>query len=271
MPQARRFEKHFVTILLLFEACALIAREISRRYLLQQGFLDITAKDLSYLAVPLSLAVLCYPLLKPHREYLRSLFTVEGLDTRLMLRAIVAGIFLYIAFSYLHVLVFALKLGLGASIIDTESARLWGNCNPATSLALGILAGSILTPVVEEIINRGFLLPAFLHRGTATAILISALLFAVCHKTTGLATAFLFGLYAGIQFLRTRQLWLSTITHGSYNFLYNVQNHCDLPVRAPGSYMATSTELIILSLAIIAGTSWCCWRLLPPKWSSQPR
>ena len=91
------------------------------------------------------------------------------------------------------------------------------DCPEPAVLILTIVVTVILTPIVEETINRGFVLQALLHRGRWQAILVSALLFAIFHRPHSIVLATIVGIYLAVQFLNTRTLWACTITHGTYN------------------------------------------------------
>ena len=78
-----------------------------------------------------------------------------------------------------------------------------------------LLYVSILTPIVEEVVFRGFVLDVASERyGDWFAIFISALLFAVVHvETVSVINAFIGGLIYGYVRIRTGSLWPSIILH----------------------------------------------------------
>lgn len=253
-----------VTAIVLFQVCALFARSYYQVQLLADGVPKLTAKDVSYLLVPVILLVLCYPVLRDHRQFLRSLFNLDDLSIGLMIRGVLTGTLIFVAFSYSYLAIHALQQ-LGQPIFLHEEQSWFRHCNPETSLVFGLGIGALITPLVEEVLNRGLILPGLLRFGTFKAVVIGAILFAMLHRPEGLVTAFVFGLYAGVQFLRAGHLWLSTVTHGSYNFIVVANAHCDVALRAPTNLLTTSTELFLVALAVVALASIGVYKLLPDK------
>ena len=254
-----------VTAIVLFQVCALFARSYYQLQLLADGVPKLTAKDVSYLLVPLILLVLSYPILRDHRRYLRSLFNLHDFSIRTVIRGVLTGTLIYFAFSYSYLAIHALQQQLGQPIFLHEEQSWLRHCNPATSLAFGLGIGALLTPLIEEVFHRGLILPGLLRFGTVKAVIIGAVLFAIFHRPEGLVTAFVFGLYAGVQFLRAGHLLLPTVTHGSYNFIVIANAHCDIAFRAPANLVTTSTELFLLALAVVVLASIGAYKLLPDK------
>ena len=68
-----------------------------------------------------------------------------------------------------------------------------------------IIAGMIIAPFIEELLFRGLILRAFLNRYSITkSVLFSALLFGVYHNIYSFIPAFLFGIFSGWLFIKTR-------------------------------------------------------------------
>ena len=83
-------------------------------------------------------------------------------------------------------------------------------------LVLDIVAITVVAPVVEEILFRGFLLHRFAARwGTTTGIVVSSALFAVLHVE--LIGHFLFGVAMSALYIRSRSLWLPILAHAVNN------------------------------------------------------
>ena len=92
-----------------------------------------------------------------------------------------------------------------------------------------LLYVSILTPIVEEVVFRGFVLDVASERyGDWFAIFISALLFALVHlEAISVINAFIGGLIYGYVRIRTGSLWPSIILHFLWNtHLYLIMIMC---------------------------------------------
>ncbi|MCC5899894.1 MAG: CPBP family intramembrane metalloprotease [Phormidium sp. BM_Day4_Bin.17] len=123
----------------------------------------------------------------------------------------------------------AVPLVLGISLLNQE---LWdgkGGSNPILEIALEgqdwvaitcfFLTASVLAPVFEELIFRGFLLPSLTrYLPVWGAILVSSLIFAVAHLSVSevlpLATL---GIVLGITYTRSRNLLAAMLMHGLWN------------------------------------------------------
>jgi membrane protease YdiL (CAAX protease family) len=172
---------------------------------------------------------------------------------------------LYVAYTYCYLLLYAIEQSPGVSISLIEDRTLFQFCDPAASLAMGLIVGALLTPLVEEVTNRGLIFPGMLKYGVFKAIIFSSVVFALCHKPSSIITAFGFGLYANIVFLRTGQLWFSFITHATYNSLVISNEYCDFAIRAPMMMVTTREWLIISALTITGLAAFGMYKLLPDK------
>jgi membrane protease YdiL (CAAX protease family) len=86
-----------------------------------------------------------------------------------------------------------------------------------------LLALAISVGLAEELVSRGYLIPRLerLLRRTWAAVLISAVVFAMCHWSRGIFSvwnAFLVGLVYGVAFAWSRRLWPVVIAHSVYDF-----------------------------------------------------
>lgn len=79
----------------------------------------------------------------------------------------------------------------------------------------------VISPVIEEIIMRGFVLGGLKNRyGVITAWLVSALLFAVLHfNMVQTLSAFVCGLILGLLYIKTGSIPCCVIAHAGYNFI----------------------------------------------------
>ena len=92
-----------------------------------------------------------------------------------------------------------------------------------------LLYVSILTPVVEEVVFRGFVLDVASEKYSDWfAIFISALLFAIVHiEAVSVINAFIGGIIYGYVRIRTGSLWPSIILHFLWNtHLYLIMIMC---------------------------------------------
>jgi membrane protease YdiL (CAAX protease family) len=123
----------------------------------------------------------------------------------------------------------AVPLVLGISIINQGIWDGKGGSNPILEIALEgqdwvaitcfFLTASVLAPVFEELMFRGFLLPSLTrYLPVWGAILLSSLIFAVAHLSVSevlpLATL---GIILGITYTRSRNLLAAMLMHGLWN------------------------------------------------------
>ncbi|MBD5533555.1 MAG: CPBP family intramembrane metalloprotease [Lachnospiraceae bacterium] len=89
------------------------------------------------------------------------------------------------------------------------------------SSAVSFIQVCLLAPMIEEILMRGFLLNGFIPRyGTAAALLLSSMLFAILHfNMVQSLSAFLCGIVLGLLYLTTDSVLCCIIAHSIYNIL----------------------------------------------------
>ena len=104
-----------------------------------------------------------------------------------------------------------------------------GGSNPLLELVLGsrdplalallLLTAVVLAPLFEEVIFRGTLLPVLAGRvGSGTAVLLSALVFALAHLSIGeLAPLTVLGIGLGLLRLRGGRLVSCVLMHALWN------------------------------------------------------
>ncbi|WP_017661438.1 CPBP family intramembrane glutamic endopeptidase [Baaleninema simplex] len=123
----------------------------------------------------------------------------------------------------------AVPLVLGVSLVNQEIWDGKGGSNPILEIALKsgdwiaitcfFITASILAPVFEEFIFRGFLLPSLTkYVPVWGAIVISSLVFALAHLSVSevlpLATL---GIVLGVIYARSRNLLAAMLMHGLWN------------------------------------------------------
>lgn len=206
-----------VLAIVLFQITALIVRAMLERSLIGDGFTEAVAKDISFLIVPPLLIVLMYPYLQRCKESLQTLFRRSGLTWRVVILAVVLGI------------VFRIFRWAAATILiwtgvqeNEDPGALIGPlvgfaCPPLPILLLSLLVMSLATPIVEEVVHRGFIFHALLRRGSVFAVLASSALFAALHHPDNYFITFLVGIYLAVQVWNFRTLYAPIITHATYN------------------------------------------------------
>ena len=248
-----------IVAIMLFQVAALFARSFWQIELLESGIDATFAKHLSYLIVPAILLVLMWPILWSNRGFLRWLFRSPKSWPKLIIASV--G------------LAFALRLGWWTTLfaassfgwLDTTEAgsgidlSFYVACPPQSVFLLSIFVMSILTPLDEEIINRGLILGSLSQKDPRTAVVLSAILFAILHEPSAIPNAFIFGLFAAIQIFKYKTLWAPIITHSTYNFLTVIDWECLHASWTPEEpttdtifigVIATAAGLACLSLAI---------------------
>ena len=206
-----------VAAIMLFQVAALFARSRLELSFVEDGVQEALAKDLSYLVVPPVLLVLMFPYLKRCKTHLLALFRTSALTWRLVSLSLLLGVTLRVV--YWSILTVLIRIGLVAN--DDPNAvvgpLIGFECPSSSILLLSLGVTAALIPVIEEAINRGFILHALLPRGLATSIGISAAFFALMHPPATYLTAFLIGVLLAVQTLNSGTLWPAVIAHGSYN------------------------------------------------------
>ena len=258
---------------LLYGLLALLCHAYLRSRLQQAGAPPDHAYNLGFLVVPLIALAPLPAILRGQTEVLTQLLDPRRLHLRLALGAAALGILLRIVFWARAVVQGALGIGPGSTSTESIGPTFVFDCPPIHIFGLAVLVMAVLVPVTEEIIHRGVLQSGFVRRGPIVAIGLSALLFAVSHKTSSYAYVFLVGIVLGIQFWRAQTLWATIITHGTYNVLVQLDWIClnshwqpaseDLPLLQAG----TAALLVGLSACVgIAGLLYRC----PPGRARRP-
>ena len=150
------------------------------------------------------------------------------------------------------------RIALGITVNDdaeaiAEPAFAWV-CPPLSALALGLFVMAIVVPLMEETVHRGLLLSAFIRRGPMTAILVSALIFTVLHPPTSYGFVFFMGLVLGAQFWLTGSLWVTVVTHATYNGLIQFDWRCLQGQWNPPPESLPLAMPAVMALAAVAGS-----------------
>ena len=249
-----------ILAILLFQICALFARAALELFLVSNGSDRSVANDLSYLVVPPILIALLYPYLRQHKNALASLFQPCQLTFRLCCLSILLGFLMRV--TYWATLTVLMWMGL---IKNDDPGAVVGpvlgfDCPPLLVLCLSFIVMAFLVPLVEEVINRGFLLHALLPRGTVVSVGLSACLFAVVHRPDSYIVALAVGLFLGVQVLNSRTLWAPLLTHAAYNASATFDWDCfriiwNPPEADPGLVAVTR----VAAPTAILGALICCF------------
>lgn len=249
-----------IFVIMLFQFAALFSRQFLNRGLVGSGFDTTTAKHLSYLVVPVILLVLMWPILVQNKVSLRRLFRRPKSWPEMILAAIALGFVLRVArWSCLFALTSFGFLDTAEPGRGTDFSYYFV-CPPINLLVLSVFVMSILTPLTEEIVNRGLILGSMSLRDPRVAVIISALLFAVLHRPSGIPSAFVFGLFAGAQLLRYRTLWAPLIAHSTYNMLGTFDWGCLhvswIPEESAETPVFFGTGMVFVALTSIVAAIW---------------
>lgn len=249
-----------VIAIMIFQVAALFARSMLELSLMDDGWSRAVAEDLSYLAVPPILLLLMFPYLKRCQGPLLSLFRRSDLTVRLAVFSVLLGLSLRLA--YWATLTVLMAFGVvGNADPDAIIGPILGfQCPPPAVLLLSIVVMAVLVPVIEEIVNRGFILHRLLPRGRAVAVTATAVLFAVLHKPGTYPVAFVVGVILAIQTLNFRSLWGAVIAHAAFNAAAILDWECfrivwNPPVSDPAlvrlAALSAPVALLSLSLAVL--------------------
>jgi len=249
-----------LTLVLLATTAALVARSWLQVVLRDQGMLQTTAADMSYLVVPLLLLVLLFPCWRTEKHYLATLFRPQQLSCRIVMRAFLVGILLRVL-AWCE-LIASVSFG---RFVNTDPDAIIGpsfrfDCPAAELLMLGVLVKVLLVPLIEEIVHRGIVMGAMKKTVPAVAILVSAIVFMVFHKPGSWAFSAFAGVIFGVQFWGSGSLWSSLIAHATVNGLIQLDWRClsghwnptveSLPRLLPGM-VALATGLLAVTLLIL--------------------
>ncbi len=206
-----------VSAVMLLQVFALFIESWLRIDLMSDGMAKAIAADVSKLIALPMLAVLLYPVVRDFLPHLKSKLRWGQLNPRTILIGIGLG--------------FSLRMVNWSELIAGVSFGLFVNpdpeavvgpivrfgCPPLVIVSLSLLVMALFTPVVEEIVNRAFLLQWLVQYGQFPAIIGSAVLFAILHRPDSMLFAFMFGFFSGVLCLNSGTLWSPLIAHMTVN------------------------------------------------------
>jgi len=234
--------------ILVSMTAALVFRAWLQMTLLQRGVAPQMAADLSYLVVPPTLMFFLLPIWRTERQFVAGQFRPANLTGKLVIIGIAIGVMLRLL--WWTQLVAGVSFGVYAS--DPQSAvgpTFAFGCPNIATMALGILTTVLLTPVIEELIHRAYVINALLPRGRSIAILGSAVVFAIFHRSGAWVFACLAGVAFAWLYWCTRSLWLSLIAHATFNGLTLLDWRC-----VSGQWNPRAADIPLIETGITALT-----------------
>lgn len=250
-----------IPLVMLFQASALIIRSFVDVNMVEAGIDAPAARHLSALIGFAVLFIFMWPLMNKAWPAIRQLFRRPETWSRMVLASVMLGFVLWLSQMLVLVAIAPLQwIGDGPYKWPTAPIFEVACSNPA-NLLLALPVMSMLTPLVEEIINRGLFLGTLLPRGRLIAIMGSALLFTVFHVPGGMASAFIFGIFAAIQMLHYRTLWAVVITHGTGNLFVEIHRNCVDGYWLPGHIPWEPGSPALLIALLTPACIFIAWRL----------
>ncbi|NNL55909.1 MAG: CPBP family intramembrane metalloprotease [Woeseia sp.] len=238
-----------IAFVLFAEACALFVRSWLQVTLERQGVASWPATNLSYLTIVPFLLVLLFPVWRDRLPALRAAFRRQGLTLRIALIAVALGIAARLA--ALGGLIGATGFGWAYDPAAVAPTVISFSCPSIALVGLHVMVSVVLTPLIEEIINRGWFAEWLTRYGDTAAIVGSAILFAAFHVPQTMIAALVFGLFLGKLFLNTRCLWGPIIAHAVYNGFIVLDWYCLSIVWAPAEITPKTQAIGGLSFALV--------------------
>jgi membrane protease YdiL (CAAX protease family) len=151
--------------------------------------------------------------------------------------------------------------------VDAQAAWQW-LLSPA-GLAQTVLLAWLIGPVIEEIVFRGLMQPAFEARwGWARATIVNAILFGAIHPTH-MASAAIGSLVMACVWRRTGSLRDCIVVHIGYNIVISWPLLGQWLLAPPtGPYQALAhwvPHLLALAIAAVALPAWVAWSARAPR------
>lgn len=139
-----------------------------------------------------------------------------------MIRVVIAAFFTVLIVQNIGMLWMIVWQKLGLNVFADSYV-----CPANTSeLTLGVIASAIIAPIGEELLFRGAMLSAWEKRGAKTAVLVTAVLFAMLHGSLlGLPGEIFGGLMLGLVVIWTDSLYAGMAFHSVYNAAALMMNY----------------------------------------------
>jgi membrane protease YdiL (CAAX protease family) len=247
--------------MMLFLVAALIVRSFIDVRMNDAGFTPIVAKHLSAVVGFAALGLLLGPLQARIWPSVQQQFKRPSSWPTLILTSAGLGFVLWLWQMLALVAVAPLHWQVALQSAMATSPTYWLVCSNPKVLLLAIPVMAVATPIAEEIVHRGIILPGLLPAGNKTAMLLSATLFAVLHEPATIPYAFLFGVFLALQMIHCRNLWAPIITHAVTNLLVMVSATCLVGRWQPGAITWTALSPATLITILLLACPIAAWTL----------
>ena len=168
---------------------------------------------------------------------------------------------------FVSAIYFVLKYLSAISFIHFDSS-LFGDFTALgiDALLVYLLAVVILSPIIEEILFRGVILRRFnMEMNSLTlAILISSILFGICHNFGGILGAILFGICAAILYIKSRNILVPILAH----FLNNLASFL-LALSGIENFIQGSSIAIALIIILAIIFNFVLFRAILKEWPKE--
>ena len=130
-------------------------------------------------------------------------------------------------------------------------------------LLLYFLTIDILSPIIEETLFRGIFLRRF-NKGLnniTLAILISSILFGICHAFGGILGAILFGICVSLLYIKSRNILVPIFAHFLNNIISFLLALCGIE-----NFIQGSSIVIILIIALAIVSNFILFKAIIKEW-----
>ena len=185
---------------------------------------------------------------------------------------LISAFFILLSGSLLLSMLFGGTETLGNSATAFEAVSLTGPLDTISA----ILVLAVLPAILEELFFRGIVIAEYERRGGIRAVLMSALLFSLCHFDLRNLAVYLFsGVFLALVLLATDSLIATALLHICYNvFSLFGQSYLNAFYRITGGvelYVFCLLLLLLLFLIIFFGTGARIYRLKEQSGRRDPR
>ena len=210
--------------LLLFELCALMLRGYAFVTLRDAGLDPLLTRNLSGLVMPLVIGLLMAPIIYHNRSALREQLSFSPLTVQIVLGSVLLGVALRGAWWVTQLFPIVMYSSL--------PSELYFQCPDMATMTFTVFIMAVSTPIIEEVVMRGFVLRLLMPRGTVFAVATSSLLFGLMHRPEVIPYAIVAGVFFALLYIRVRNLWAPILAHATINLLSIFDQICLAPIRA---------------------------------------
>lgn len=154
---------------------------------------------------------------------------------------------------------------LGSLSIIRFDSPLFGDFSSVgiSILALYFITVVILSPIIEELLFRGIFLRRFNMAldNLTLAILISSVLFGICHNFGGILGAILFGICVSILYIKSRNIFVPIFAH----FLNNLITFL-LAVSGIENSLQSNSIIIFLIIVMAIVSNFILFKAIFSEW-----